>query len=113
MVGQKSSLDVLMSELKKVGVASRTQTEFCQGNVTRWGLAWTFLPEVSLQVVSKKKNKKEKPPMKYAVPIPDDPICYTVSTITSKLKELFTLLQVQTLIYIILVVSQHLLYYIV
>ena len=112
MVGQKSSLDVLKLELKKVGVASSTQTEFCQGNVTRWGLAWTFLPEVSLQVVSKKK-KKEKPPMKYVVPIPDDPLCYTVSTVTSKLKALFTLLQVQTLIYITLVVSQHLLYYIV
>lgn len=93
MVGQKSSLDVLKSELKKVGVASSTQTEFCQGNVTRWGLAWTFLPEVSLQIVSKKK-KKEKPPMKYVVPIPDDPLCYTVSTVTSKLKALFTLLQV-------------------
>ena len=112
MVGQKSSLDVLKSELKKVGVASSTQTEFCQGNVTRWGLAWTFLLEVSLHVVSKKK-KKEKPPMKYVVPIPDDPLCYTVSTVSSKLKALFTLLQVQTLIYIILVVSQHLLYYIV
>ena len=112
MVGQKSSLDVLKLELKKVGVASSTQTEFCQGNITRWGLAWTFLPEVSLQAVSKKK-KKEKPPMKYVVPIPDDPLCYTVSTVTSKLKALFTLLQVQTLIYITLVVSQHLLYYIV
>jgi len=112
MVGQKSSLDVLKSELKKVGVASSTQTEFCQGNVTRWGLAWTFLPEVSLQIVAKKK-KKEKPPMKYVVPIPDDPLCYTVSTVTSKLKALFTLLQVQTLIYITLVFSQHLLYHIV
>ena len=112
MVGQKSSLDVLKSELKKVGVASSTQTEFCQGNVTRWGLAWTFLPEVSLQVVSKKK-KKEKPPMKYVVPIPDDPLCYTLSTVSSKLKALLTLLQVQTLIYIALVVPQHLLYYIV
>jgi len=112
MVGQKSSLDVLKSELKKAGVASSTQTEFCQGNVTRWGLAWTFLLEVSLQVVSKKK-KKEKPPMKYVVPIPDDPLCYTVSIVTSKLKALFTLLQVQTFIYITLVFSQHLLYYIV
>lgn len=95
MVGQKSSLNVLKSELKKVGVASSTQTEFCQGNVTRWGLAWTFLPEVSLEVVSKKK-KNEKPPMKYVVPIPDDPLCYTVSAVTSKLKALFTQLQVQT-----------------
>lgn len=95
MVGQKPSLDVLKSELKKIGVASSTQTEFCQGNITRWGLAWTFLPELSLQVVSKKK-KKEKPPIKYVVAIPDDIICYTVSTVSSKLKALFTLLQVQT-----------------
>jgi hypothetical protein len=93
MVGQKSSLDVLKSELKKVGVASSSQTEFCQGNVTRWGLAWTFLPDVSLQVVSKEK-KKQKPPMKYAVRMPDDPLFCTVSTETSKLKALFTLLQV-------------------
>jgi hypothetical protein len=106
MVGQKSSLDVLKSELNKAGVADITQTEFCQGNVTRWGLAWTFLPEVSLEVMSKKKKKrrKEKPPFKYVVPIPDDPVCYTVSTVTSKLKAIFTQLQVQT-IYITLVVS--------
>jgi hypothetical protein len=95
MVGQKSSLDVLKSELKKVGVASSTQTELCQGNVTRWGLAWTFLLEVSLEVVSMKK-KNEKHPMKYVVPTPVDPLCYTVSTVTSKLKALFTQLQVQT-----------------
>jgi hypothetical protein len=94
MVGHKSSLKALKSELEKVGVASSTQTEFCQGHTTRWGLAWTFLPELNLEVVPKKK--KEKPPMKYVVPMPGNPLCYTVSAVTGKLKMLFTQLQVQT-----------------
>jgi methyltransferase len=98
MVGHKSSLKALKSELKKVGVASSIQTEFCQGHTTRWGLAWTFLPDMNLEVVPKNK-KKEKPPIKYVIPMPDDPLCYTVSTITSKLKEIFTQLQVQIFIF--------------
>jgi hypothetical protein len=94
MVGHKSSLKALKSELVKVGVASSTHTEFCQGHTTRWGLAWTFLPELNLELVPKNK-KKEKPPMKYVVPMPGNPLCYTVSAVTSKLKMLFTDLQVQ------------------
>jgi methyltransferase len=105
MVGHKSSLNTLKSELKKVGVASSTQTEFCQGRTTRWGLAWTFDPELNLEVIPKDK-KKEKPPMKYVVPVPDNPLCYTVNAVTDKLKMIFTQLQVQTF-NVILAVAQH------
>lgn len=41
MVGHKYSLNVLLQELKSEGI-KYTHTEFCQGRVTRWGLAWTY-----------------------------------------------------------------------
>jgi hypothetical protein len=96
MVGRKSDLNVLKSELEKAGVASSTQTEFSQGHTTRWGLAWTFLPELNLEMVPKNKNKKKKPPtpMKHVVPVPINPLCYNVSTVANKLEALFTQLQV-------------------
>lgn len=30
-----------MEDLKAEGIIN-THTEFCQGRITRWGLAWTF-----------------------------------------------------------------------
>lgn len=95
MVGHKSSLNALKSELEKAGVASSAQTEFCQGHTTRWGFAWTFLSELNFEVLPKIK-KKEKPPMKYVVPMLGNALCYTVNTVTGKLKMLFSQLQVQT-----------------
>ncbi|XP_021934839.1 methyltransferase-like protein 16 isoform X2 [Zootermopsis nevadensis] len=94
MVGHKSSLNALKSELEKAGVASSAQTEFCQGHTTRWGFAWTFLSELNFEVLPKSK-KKEKPPMKYVVPMLGNALCYTVNTVTGKLKMLFSQLQIE------------------
>lgn len=41
MVGHKYNLSVLLEDLKSEGI-THTHTEFCQGRVTRWGLAWTY-----------------------------------------------------------------------
>ncbi|XP_069684190.1 U6 small nuclear RNA (adenine-(43)-N(6))-methyltransferase [Periplaneta americana] len=94
MVGHKSSLKCLKSELEKIGASSFTHTEFCQGHTTRWGLAWTFLPEIRLEAVPTNR-RKEKPPMKYVVPVPDDPLSYTVGAVTCNLKALFSQLQIK------------------
>ncbi|XP_063383902.1 U6 small nuclear RNA (adenine-(43)-N(6))-methyltransferase [Cydia fagiglandana] len=41
MVGHKFTLNELSEDLKADGI-KYTSTEFCQGRVTRWGLAWTY-----------------------------------------------------------------------
>lgn len=92
MVGQKSSLDPLKTELARLGIVHNTQTEFCQGHTTRWGLAWTFLNNLRLETAFKsvsRKQQKKKPPLKYVVPktctLPE----YSVGSAAIKLQELF------------------------
>lgn len=41
MVGHKFSMQELAQDLQAEGI-NHTTTEFCQGRVTRWGLAWTY-----------------------------------------------------------------------
>lgn len=41
MVGHKYNLKELLNDLASEGI-KHTHTEFCQGRVTRWGLAWTY-----------------------------------------------------------------------
>lgn len=41
MVGHKYTLAELIQDLQANGI-KYTHTEFCQGHVTRWGLAWTY-----------------------------------------------------------------------
>jgi len=48
MVGHKKNANILVQELEKCGAKSISRTEFCQGNTTRWGIAWTFCQNVSL-----------------------------------------------------------------
>ncbi|XP_014255372.1 U6 small nuclear RNA (adenine-(43)-N(6))-methyltransferase [Cimex lectularius] len=48
MLGHKSSLAPLKLYIKKNCEAKISSTMFCQGRTTRWGLAWTFLPNVDL-----------------------------------------------------------------
>ncbi|KAK8601261.1 hypothetical protein V6N12_051100 [Hibiscus sabdariffa] len=44
MVGRKVNLKFLMSKLREVGVTIVKTTEFVQGKICRWGLAWSFVP---------------------------------------------------------------------
>lgn len=73
MIGHKSSLIPLKKLLREANVKSFKQTEFCQGNTTRWGLAWTFcdidlrtLPEITVKASRKQKLKE---PFKYVLPM--------------------------------------------
>ncbi|XP_066244910.1 U6 small nuclear RNA (adenine-(43)-N(6))-methyltransferase [Euwallacea similis] len=67
MVGQKSHLPALKKSLRQAGVGSFKETEFCQGNTTRWGLAWTFL-ECNLQKAPDMVKLATKP-LKSHVPL--------------------------------------------
>ncbi|KAJ0260555.1 U6 small nuclear RNA [Hirschfeldia incana] len=46
MLGKKATLKVLVSKLWEVGVTVVKTTEFVQGQTSRWGLAWSFVPPV-------------------------------------------------------------------
>lgn len=41
MIGHKYNLKELLLDIKAEGI-KHTTTEFCQGRVTRWGVAWTY-----------------------------------------------------------------------
>ncbi|KAL2937159.1 U6 small nuclear RNA [Bienertia sinuspersici] len=56
MVGKKSNLKFLMSKLREVGVTIVKTTEFVQGQTSRWGLAWSFMPPARKLVSSQVRS---------------------------------------------------------
>ncbi|XP_050680059.1 RNA N6-adenosine-methyltransferase METTL16 isoform X2 [Leptidea sinapis] len=71
MLGQKYSLKVLLLDLKAEGI-KHTSTEFCQGRVTRWGLAWTYQNyDLSKLVPFREKARKKTIPITFVVPEAD------------------------------------------
>ena len=60
LLGHKSSLSPLKQHLTSMSVTSFVSTEFCQGKTMRWGLAWTFVPNIDLKQVFNAKTKKDK-----------------------------------------------------
>ncbi|XP_011646547.1 U6 small nuclear RNA (adenine-(43)-N(6))-methyltransferase [Pogonomyrmex barbatus] len=45
MIGKKADLASLRRLLRSRNITNITWTEFCQGYTTRWGLAWSFVPQ--------------------------------------------------------------------
>lgn len=97
MIGHKSSLVPLKKLLREANVISFKQTEFCQGNTTRWGLAWTFcdidlrkVPEITVKASRKQKSKV---PFKYVLP-PQQGNSVDVKHISEKLEAMFNSLAV-------------------
>lgn len=73
MVGHKKNLPELKKLLREVEVSSFKETEFCQGNTTRWGLAWTFITNLNLKkcldpIKLVSKTNKNKEPLTYIFP---------------------------------------------
>ncbi|CAA2958139.1 methyltransferase 16 homolog [Olea europaea subsp. europaea] len=58
MVGRKSNLNILTSKLWNVGVTVVKTTEFVQGQTSRWGLAWSFMPPSKKMLFSHVTEKK-------------------------------------------------------
>lgn len=70
MLGHKSSLAPIIAFLKEAGASSWSETEFCQGRTTRWGLAWTFFDNFKvpkLPLIRPKNNGKGPPPLNYII----------------------------------------------
>lgn len=86
MVGYKSSLGPLKTELKDIGTCAIAEAGFFQGRTTRWGIAWTFDPKIKLTDFMPQKmlqKEKLKPPMSFSIPK-----SYDSTTALNKLTEL-------------------------
>ena len=51
MVGHKKNVDVILKVLKQHKIDNSITTRFCQGNTTRWGIAWSFNSELALSKI--------------------------------------------------------------
>lgn len=51
MIGIKHHLSHLIKKLREKDITNCIETHFCQGNTTRWGLAWTFRDDLLLRRV--------------------------------------------------------------
>ncbi|CAH1638254.1 unnamed protein product [Spodoptera littoralis] len=94
MVGHKYNLSVLLQDLKSEGI-SHTHAEFCQGRVTRWGLAWTYQQYDLYELVPPrgKPRKKHKPTIFL---LPELTSCEgSVEVALSKIKEMLDILCIQ------------------
>jgi len=69
MLGRKKSVTELKNYIQNIPeIQSVTVSEFCQGRIMRWGLGWTFDPEIHLDdtapsnfMKSKQEKKKNAP----------------------------------------------------
>ncbi|XP_060521193.1 U6 small nuclear RNA (adenine-(43)-N(6))-methyltransferase [Cylas formicarius] len=96
MVGHKSSLPHLKAFLRELEVRSFKETEFCQGNTTRWGLAWTFcnfdLRKATDVVKLVGRPVKKHHPMFYFLPVADTGI-ESVNKVTVRILNIFKTLR--------------------
>ncbi|XP_022837995.1 U6 small nuclear RNA (adenine-(43)-N(6))-methyltransferase isoform X2 [Spodoptera litura] len=94
MVGHKYNLSVLLQDLKSEGIR-HTHAEFCQGRVTRWGLAWTYQQYDLYELVPPrgKPRKKHKPTIFL---LPELPSCEgSFEVALSKIKGMLDILCIQ------------------
>lgn len=92
MVGYKASLAPLKNELKAIGACTFAEAAFYQGRNARWGIAWTFQPDIKLKdfLPNKEFQKvKLKPPVSLKIPE-----SYDSTTALAKLSELLDSLKV-------------------
>ncbi|KAF3553669.1 hypothetical protein F2Q69_00016368 [Brassica cretica] len=52
MLGKKANLKLLIPKLWEVGVTVVKTTEFVQGQTSRWGLAWSFVPPATRKIIA-------------------------------------------------------------
>ena len=98
LLGHKSSLSPVKQHLLSLGIPSFVTTEFCQGKTMRWGVAWTFLSDVSLKKVIGTKAKKDKQkPFTLALDRPESlPKCdYTAQSFYQRIKRWLEEISVQ------------------
>ncbi|XP_053679009.1 U6 small nuclear RNA (adenine-(43)-N(6))-methyltransferase [Anopheles nili] len=58
MIGHKSSYEEILRILKNAGIFNITANRFCQGNTTRWAVAWSFDTTILLSLVPNSQTVK-------------------------------------------------------
>lgn len=109
MVGYKSSLSPLKTELKEIGTCAIAEAGFFQGRTTRWGIAWTFNPKIKLSDFMPQKmlrKEKLKPPMSFSIPN-----SYDSTTAMNKLTELLANHKVIIIVMFIRIMKQCLIFF--
>ncbi|RVE50846.1 hypothetical protein evm_004413 [Chilo suppressalis] len=94
MIGHKYNLKELVQDLSADEIKF-THTEFCQGRVTRWGLAWTHQDyDIYKLIGPRDKLRKKNTPIIYSLPKLSD-CTYNVETCTEKIRSIFKSLDVE------------------
>ncbi|XP_052889405.1 U6 small nuclear RNA (adenine-(43)-N(6))-methyltransferase [Anopheles moucheti] len=57
MIGHKSSYEKILRTLKRASIHNVTVSRFCQGNTTRWAVAWSFDAQLLLSLVTNSINR--------------------------------------------------------
>jgi hypothetical protein len=96
MVGYKSSLGLLKNKLKAIGACAIAKAGFFQGQTARWGIAWTFQPDIKLKdFMPNKEFQKMKSQVKLRPPVSFNiSDSYDSSTALAKLTKLLADLKV-------------------
>lgn len=90
MLGHKSSVQRILNMLSTANITNIATTEFCQGQTTRWGVAWSFLPTIPLRTVPTFSIKVPKKKLcVFNVPAAPDGTVDGVLDVQTKLERLF------------------------
>lgn len=95
MLGHKTSVSKVLKYLKDQNICEISSTEFCQGQVTRWGLAWSHVVCLTCETLSNDivgTKQKPKPPLRHVFPRNADK---TFDSVVQKLLQKMDQLDVQ------------------
>lgn len=96
MLGHKSSVSKILKYLESKNIQEVASSEFCQGRVTRWGLAWSHSVHLTCESLSAdpvQTKQKPKPPLLYKLPKAKNDL-FTFDSFVSKVKSLMDQLKV-------------------
>ena len=97
MLGFKSSVPKVLKYLKEKGVYEVITTEFCQGRVTRWGLAWSHIVILrckSLSANQARMKQKSKPPLRHEISCKLGDTIWDYNSVHLKIKQILDKLKV-------------------
>ena len=92
MCGKKQSLyqlkNIIKEYFRRQVIKSFVCTEFCQGFTKRWGIAWTFIPDLNLREVPTIKSIKSNSSLIYYLPPIMKEIDYNIHSVSDKIESL-------------------------
>lgn len=98
MLGHKSSVSKIFAYLKTKNIQEVASSEFCQGRVTRWGIAWSHSVQLTCESLSADPvhaKQKPRPPLVYKLPKPKNDSFDTFDSFVSKVKLLMDQLNME------------------